>query len=536
MSNWARHSALTFAAGILVAGAAAGQSAKDHAEASQKFFRSGSIPRLVIELDPEACQDLRENARAYTTGRLRENESTVHEEVSFKLKGAAGSFRDFDDLPSFTVRMDRLKEDQRFHGLSKFHLNKSPQDPTYLHEFLGSEIFQDAGILAPRVTHARVWVNDRDMGLYVVKEGFDRTLLKRGFENSGGNLYDGGFCQDVVAELERDEGKGPNDRADLIELSEICAEPDLVLRWSRIPEVVDVEAFITFMAVEQMLGHWDGYCFNSNNYRLYFDPVTRKAHFLPHGMDQLFQDPESSILDAPHSLVAAAIMKNPAWRAAYRKRVGELLPLFNADKLKKRVEQVAKRLKPALEEYDEDAAAGYEEIVNDLKNRLNARERSLKDQKGQPDPKPLVFKLGRSERLLKWRAHSECEDAGLTEDRDNGVDLLKIAAGKSGLCVASWRRGVLLTRGTYRFHAVFRVKDVAPLKDDAGARGSGAGLRLGTGALEKSYVGSGDFQAVDFEFEVTEEAADVELVIELRASRGLLAVKADSLSLTKIEK
>lgn len=535
MSSWARFSGLAAAAMVLAAGAASGQSSKDKSDDSGKFFRSGAIPRLVIELDDAACDALRQTARKYATGVLRENGRTTYEEVSFKLKGAAGSFREFDDLPSFTVKMDRGNKDQRFHGLQKFQLNKSPQDGTYLHELLGSDIFSEAGILAPRVTHARVWINDRDMGLYVVKEGFDRTLIKRGFEASDGNLYDGGFCQDVDAELEKDEGSGPDDRSDLIELLAICTEPDLVQRWTRIAEVVDVEAFLTFMALEQMLGHWDGYCFNRNNYRLYFDPESKKAYFLPHGMDQLLGDPEASILDSPPAIVAGAIMKNPAWRAAYRKRVGELLPLFDADKLKKRVDQVAKRLQPALEDFNKDEANAHKVAVSDLKNRLEARERSLKDQKGQPDPKPLVFRTDQPEKLLKWRVNSECEDASLTEEKDNGIMLLKIATGKSGRCVASWRRGVLLPRGKYRFHAVIRAKDVVALPGDENAPGVGAGLRLSVGTRENSLVGSNDYKAVDFEFEVTEEAADVELVIELRASKGFIAIKAESLSLTKLK-
>ncbi len=535
MSKWARLSAFTAATLLLASSASRGQSAPDKAGESDKFFRSGSIPELVIELDDDACEALRADARKYVMGKLREKPRTEYEEVSFKLKGAAGSFREFDDLPSFTVRMDRGDQDQRFHGLRKFHLNKSPQDETYLQELLGSDIFNAAGILTPRVTHARVWINQRDMGLYVVKEGFDPLFIKRGFSDSSGNLYDGGFCQDVDAELEKDEGSGPDDRSDLRNLLEISTEPDLVRRWERLTEVVDVESFLTFMAIEQMLGHWDGYCLNRNNYRLYFDPSTRKAYFLPHGMDQLFQDAEASVLDNPPALVAIAIMQNPAWRAAYRKRISDLLPLFDADKLKKRVEQVTKRLQPVLEDFDKDVANAQKAAANELKSRLEARERSLKEQQGQEDPKPLVFRSGRPEPLLKWRPNSECEDASLTQEKDSGVQVMTIAAGKSGRCIASWRKGVLLQRGKYRFRAIMRIKDVVTLADDRRAPGVGAGLRLANGTREAALVGSTTFKTIDFEFEITEEAADVELVIELRASGGSLAIKTDSLTLTKLE-
>ena len=512
-----------------------GKPAKD--DPSEPFFRYGAIPRLVVELDDAAVESLRNEPRKWVLGRLKENDKTVYKDVAVKLKGAAGSFREFDDQPSLSIRVDAEEEDQIFHGLKKFHLNRSPQDATRMHELLGGEIYRAAGILTPRVTHARVWINKRDMGVYVLLEGFDRTLLRRGFEKTRGNLYDGGFCQDIDGELEKDSGKGPDDRSDLKALLAACREPDLVKRWARLPELVDIKNFITHMAVELMLGHWDGYCGNRNNYRLYFDPSTRKAFFLPHGMDQIFQDADASILDHPGAILADAIMKNPAWRADYRKRVGELLPLFNAEKLKKKIDEVQKRLAPAFQAWDKDRAREQEAAVEGLKAALDAREKSLKEQRSLPEPKPLVFTANTPVRVGRWRTNSECEDAILEAEKDNGVDVLGIKCGKSGRCVASWRRSVLLSTGKYRFQALIRVKGVVVLKDDAPKAGAGAGLRIpGGGTRENQLLGTGDFKRVDLEFEVTEEQRDVELIIELRSSKGEMAVRTDSIVLMKVEK
>jgi hypothetical protein len=64
------------------------------------------------------------------------------------------------------------------------------------------------------VTHARVSLNGRDPGLYVLKEGHDKRFLRRSFDDPTGTYYDG-FCLDIDGGLERDEGKGPADGADL---------------------------------------------------------------------------------------------------------------------------------------------------------------------------------------------------------------------------------------------------------------------------------------------------------------------------------
>ncbi|MBI2922333.1 MAG: CotH kinase family protein [Planctomycetes bacterium] len=524
--------ALAFPLASLRAAAQAPLKPSKDQEATEAWFRAGPAPKIVVELDDAACEALRTEPRKYVIGRLRENDRAVFEGVGIKLKGSAGSFREFDETPSLSVRVNRLDDEQVFHGLRRLVLNKSVQDGAYLRELLGSELFRAAGIVSPRVAHARVWINKRDMGVYVLKEGYDRTLLKRGFEKSWGNLYDGGFCQDIDAELERDEGKGPGDRKDLTALLEACREPDLVKRWGRVEELVDIKAFLTYMAMELMLGHWDGYCLNRNNYRVYFDPATGKAYFLPHGMDQVLQDAEASILENPSAILADAVMKNPAWRAEYRKRVGELLPLFNADRLKKRVDEMAKKLAPVLEAWDKEQARAHEGEVASLKSIIEARERSLKEQKAQPDPRPLVFSPGVPVRVARWRKASECEDATLTAEKEKGVDLLRIACGRSGRCIAAFRRSVLLAAGHYRFQALVRTRDVVELE---GEEWQGAGLRISGSGRENKLLGSADFARVDFEFEVTEEARDVELIVELRCSKGEMAVRADSLVLTKLK-
>jgi len=48
-----------------------------------------------------------------------------------------------------------------------------------------------------RACHAIVELNGRKVGLYVLKEGFDTVFLKRHFKDESGNLYDGGFLQEI---------------------------------------------------------------------------------------------------------------------------------------------------------------------------------------------------------------------------------------------------------------------------------------------------------------------------------------------------
>ena len=56
-----------------------------------------------------------------------------------------------------------------------------------------------------------------------------------------------------------------------------------------IGKLVDLDSFYTFWAVEGLIGFWDGYSGNNNNFFVYLNPETDKFHFLPWGADAVFQ-------------------------------------------------------------------------------------------------------------------------------------------------------------------------------------------------------------------------------------------------------
>lgn len=505
-------------------------------DASDELFEQAATLEIKIELSPQQEQLLREDARRYVRVKLIENDSQEYPDVSIKLKGAAGSFQDLDGKPGFTLNASKFAKDQRFHALDKFHLNNSVQDDTYLCEALAGELCRDAGVPAARVTHARVWLNDRDLGLYVLKEGFDQGFLKRHFRDPSGNLYDGGFCIDIDAELEKDGGSGPNDLSDLKALLQACQTEQPEDRWTRIAERLDVDAFLNFMALELMMCHWDGYTANKNNYRIYFDPATTQARFLPHGMDQMFQDPGFPVWMQPGSLVAASVMQNPQWRQRYHERVKELLPQFSTEALQAKVDSLDKRLLPAFKAMGAEAERQHAEAVRQLKERLVARAAVLREQMTQPDPgpspepTPLEFNEQGLAELHDWYPHEPGDNKLEPVETDGKVELL-IEVGPSGQSLAAWRQRVLLHQGKYRFEARMRTVGVEPIEDD---RGRGAGLRISGSQRTNQLAGDSEWQNVTYEFEIGEGPNEVVLVAELRATKGQLWIELP-LRLRKVE-
>ena len=497
---------------------------------SDLFFDNGLVPEIRIELKKSQEAKLREDLRRYVKCTIVETlpnpdapdspHETTYTEVAIKVKGAAGSSRELDDKPAFTLNMNKHAKEQTFHGLGKLHLNNSVQDESYLCEWVCAEIARDAKVPATRVTHARVWLNGRDLGFYVLKEGFDRPFLTRHFGDASGNFYDGGFVQDVDADLEKDSGKGPDDHSDLHALQAACEEPDAAVRWPAIEQQLDVDAFLTFMAFERMTCHWDGYTPNKNNYRIYFDPKEGRAKFLPHGMDQMFQDPGFPILEFPPTIVSSAVMHNPEWRERYKARVTELLPLFESQRLHERLDAIVARLALVVHRQGDHFEQAFADRVRELKERLTAREPALREQLEGGDPTPIEFDESNQIEVADWYGAQETGDAGVDEvDPETEQKKYSIQVGESGQCVASWRRRVLLAQGRYRIEVRLKTESVEPRTDEPG---KGAGLRISGGKRDNSLAGDTDWQTVGYDFEVVEALRDVELVAELRATKGRL--------------
>jgi hypothetical protein len=385
------------------------------------------------------------------------------------------------------------------------------------------------------VAHARVLLDGKDLGLYVLRESYDKQFLLRAFGNNHGNLYDGGFCQDIDSDLEKDSGDGPDDRSDLHALLTLCREFDAE-RTVRFEQRVDVDALIDFCALEAMLGHWDGYSQNRNNFRLWLATAPARAVFLPHGMDQLLGDSEASILRHPPAIVASAVMQVPAWRKRYRERCKQLLPLFAPNKLLPRLKALAAKLRKELHAMDPEAASGFDGAVNDLIGRLEARYRNLQVQVKAPEPKPMPFPPSGAIALKTWHPAAETDHVELAKKGFQGVQTLQIACQKRGdePRQAQWRTTLLLGQGRYRLVATARCEDVeGPPPGDDGAPTGGARLAVDDARSERLF-GDQNWKALSCEFEVGEYQRDVELRLELRAMAGRAWFRFDSLQLQKL--
>jgi spore coat protein CotH len=356
---------------------AAGNPAKD----SDDFFAAkGEVISLTIDIDKTNLDSLRREPRKYVKATLTEGK-TVYKDVGIHLKGAAGSWRGIDDKPGLTLNMNKFGGKELFHGMDKWHLANSVQDPSYLSELICGELYRAAGVPASRVSHALVTINGKKRGLYYLKEGYDKHFRKRHFADHHGNFYDGGFLREIDQPLQQLSGKGDvkvhTDLKALFDTTKVKKED----RFDKMAKLLDVDKFVSYLCLQVLTWDWDGYPMKRNNYRIYHEPKKDKIIFIPSGMDQMWGDPRGSLFPHFEGTVARAFLETPQGRKRYLERMEEILKkVYNSDAMVKRLTELEKRVQPALASVDREAGRQYAGQVKRLKDAIPVRAKSIEDQ------------------------------------------------------------------------------------------------------------------------------------------------------------
>lgn len=510
-------------------------------DAADPFFESGVIPSIQIEISRAGMDQLRSNPRNYVKATLRAG-PVVLTNVSIHIKGAAGSTRSIDDRPALTLNIDKLSPGQHFHGLSKLHLNNSVQDPSYMTELLCSELFLAAGVPAARTTHAVVELNGRPLGLYVLKEGFGKQFLKRHFKVATGNLYDGGFLKDISDSMQKisgDEGEGQPAAEKLVKACEI---PDPGLRMSAIAQRLDLDRFLSFIVLEMMTWHWDGYLMKRNNYRVYHDPETDRMVFFPHGMDQMFWSPNGTVRPPAEGLVAEAVLNTPLGASLFKDRSAWITTnIFLASNLTNRIASIYKRIHPILEKIDLEQARQHEASVRSLTRQVAQRAAYLDRKFGVHPAKPLIFDAQGEMKVSGWKSRLDAGEAQFREVtlegvRTAGIEVLALPpkTEPEGLesCLASYRTTLELPPGRYAL--VGRVRTEGVEVAGKSVRGSGAGLRISQRRRVNALAGDSPWKELVHEFVVENADEETELICDLRAKKGRAFFDLDSMRLRKL--
>lgn len=455
---------------------------------------------------------------------------TVYTNVEVHLKGSAGSFRPVDDNPGLTLNFEKNAPGQTFHGYRKISLNNSVQDRSFLTEKICRELFEASGVPAPHSGFATVELNGRDLGLRVMVEGFGKHFLKRYFDDVSGNLYDGGFVEDINHRLQVNSGDNPQDHSGLEALIEATREQDPDRRFAGLQRTLDMDRFISFVAMDVMQCDWDGYAMNHNNWRLFHDKAANKMVFFPHGLDQMFgverTSPECSILPRMQGTVARAVISTPEGKRQYLERMAQLYTnVWHVDAILKRVDQLAAVIRPAIVESAGSSIARYHDgEVESLKERIRERDQSLRKQLAS------VRDQAKLRAVTEWAHSTQIGQPEFRREKTpDGKDVLYLGAKGNTIC--SWRARTQLEEGSYRLEGKLKTNDV---RASPGEPDAGAGLRVSGGGVGPEIKGSQQWQKFGYVFHVPEGGSEVEMICELRAAQGEAWFDISSLRLVRL--
>ncbi len=305
----------------------------------------------------------------------------THTEVAVRKKGFLGSLS--TEKPSLKVRFDKFVDDQFLGGvLKRLTLNNAQQDPSMINTCLSYHLFASAGLPAPRCNFATVRVNGEDLGLYVQVESIKTSFLERNFTDPTGNLYEGtisDFRPQWRGTFEKKTNEDQRNWSDIDTVVDALQDPSPA-GLEALSEIIDIDRFYTFWALEVLVGHWDGYAGNRNNFYFYREPDSRFI-FVPWGTDQVFTTIDSPFDQfrsppsvAAHGAIAHRLYRDDATRAVYVARLKKLLDtVWNETKLLELIDQMAALVQEhTLEKMRGPAARDVERVRRFVRGRRDA--------------------------------------------------------------------------------------------------------------------------------------------------------------------
>ena len=259
-------------------------------------------------------------------------DGVVFPKVGLRKKGFLGS--QSTTRPSLKIKLNHIDKNGGIDGLTNLTFNNNQQDVSLVSQFMGYALFNAAGSPAPRCAYAKVMVNGVNLGIYSHVETVRRSMLKRAFGNNNGTLYEGpyvDFYEGWAGSFEKKTGSDKKGRKKIKQLIEVLKGDGENIEQA-IGALIDLDSFYTFWAMEGLLGFWDGYSGNNNNFFIYLNPATDKFHFLPWGADSLFvkfsklkHDRRAPISVKTQGLIAHKLYQLKSGRERYAEALTDIL-------------------------------------------------------------------------------------------------------------------------------------------------------------------------------------------------------------------
>jgi hypothetical protein len=271
--------------------------------------------------DDSALQEVRLvlNSRDWETLKANADENTYYpadmtwKSVTVRNIGirSRGSGTRNGSKPGLRLDFNRYLTNQTFLGMRALVLDNGYSDPTTIRESVAMKLYTAVGLPTPREAHARLYVNNEYVGVFIIVDSVDRAFIERVFGTDEGNTEQGGYLYEykwqfywyleylgptleTYAPLFKPQTRDTDSMsaiytpiAGMIRAINEAPDDQFV---SAVGQYLDLNEFMKYLAVEQFTTEWDGFAGNwaTNNFYLYRFRSNGIIQIIPWDKDHAF--------------------------------------------------------------------------------------------------------------------------------------------------------------------------------------------------------------------------------------------------------
>ena len=248
---------------------------EEEKEYPEALFTLGEICTVELEMPETTWQKIIKKAsdKDYYECALTINGERF-DNVAIRTKGAS-SLDDVklmkSDRYSFTLKLNKYEKGQDYHGLTKLLLNNNIWDATQMKDAIVYDMCRFIGLPAPLTNYAKITVNGKPFGCYLMVEPVDKHFARRNWPDEVSNIYKPyhnlaytGEDMENYAEI-ANYAKVKGGEASMQRVVEALKS---VEEGKDIEEHVDIESVMKYMALQTIVVNYD--CMTGLNTQNYY--------------------------------------------------------------------------------------------------------------------------------------------------------------------------------------------------------------------------------------------------------------------------
>lgn len=236
---------------------------------SDSLFQTDPIATIHLQFSKEDWLFLINDPERqdYAPAQLAIFGETLKDSVGVRFKGSFGTLwscvdeNDSITCPKLSMKVDVnfKSKKQRLFGVKKFSLHSMVNDGSKMREILAYDLYRKEGIPAPRVTWAKVLINQKNYGIFALVEQVDNKFIDYQWPNQNhGILYKEAYPNNTDSSFFYAQQKTKKDSLTYKRFKDFSLECYNASYRGALDSFIDMGTWVKYIALETMINNWDG--------------------------------------------------------------------------------------------------------------------------------------------------------------------------------------------------------------------------------------------------------------------------------------